>query len=327
MVTTKHVTADRNNTWHAPSHEAVHGFGRPYARIAWGAIFAGTVVALAVQLVLTLIGGAIGLTTLNPATGESPSGTTLGIGAAIWLVISSLISFLVAGYVAGRLGGTFNGWLHGLATWATVTTFTILLLATAAGGLVGATSGLGAFAVGNSDKMSRTQLPPTVQHQIDQLTAQARQTADQTSAQAQQMMPENRETQARELGQRAAKNGAAGSGAASIGLILGAVAAAIGGKVGQRLPFGKTEVEEDDQTDSAAKATASINSEKLMLVSTTARRHATKRDNSKLSSEPRSKKRKSQLREKSAAASKSMELKPTALEGLSHGSPPPSSVG
>ena len=321
MVTTKHVTADRDII--ATSREAVHGFGRPYARIAWGTIFAGAVVALAVQLVLTLIGGAIGLATLDSATGQSPSGTTLGIGAATWLVISSLISFFVAGYVAARLGGTFNGWLHGLATWATVTTFTILLLATAAGGLVGAASGLGAFAVNNSDNMWRTQLPPAVQQEIDQLTAQARQTA----AQAGQMTPEHREAQTRELGQRAAKNGGAGSGAASIGLILGAVAAAIGGRIGQRLPFGKTEIEEEDRTDLAVKPAASVNSEKLTLIPTTARRHATKSDNSKLSSQPRAKKRKSQPREKPEAASKSMELKPTALEGLSHSSPPASSVG
>jgi hypothetical protein len=183
---------------------------------------------------------------MSPATGQSPSGAALGVGAAIWLVVSSLISLSLAGYVAGRLGGTFNGWLHGLAAWATVTTFTLVLLATAAGGLVGAASGLGAFAVSNSDKMSATGLPPTVQQQLDQLTAQARQTADQAAAQAQQSTPEQREVQARELGQRATKGGAAGTGAAAVGLILGAVAAAIGGKVGQRLPFGHVEIEEEE---------------------------------------------------------------------------------
>jgi hypothetical protein len=109
--------------------EALRGVERPFARISWGAIF-----ALATQLVLTLIGTAVGLATLNPATGENPSGTTLGIGAGVWLVISSLVSLFLGGYVAGRLGGTFNGWLHGLATWATVTMLTILLLTTAAGG-------------------------------------------------------------------------------------------------------------------------------------------------------------------------------------------------
>jgi hypothetical protein len=121
--------------------EALRGVERPFARISWGAIFAGAIIALATQLVLTLIGTAVGLATLNPATGENPSGTTLGIGAGVWLVISSLVSLFLGGYVAGRLGGTFNGWLHGLATWATVTMLTILLLTTAAGGLIGTASG------------------------------------------------------------------------------------------------------------------------------------------------------------------------------------------
>jgi hypothetical protein len=250
MVTTNHVTQNRDISWRATTHEAYLGYGRPFARISWGAIFAGAVVALATQLVLTLIGGAIGLATLSPATGQSPSGTALGVSAAIWLVITSLISLFMAGYVAGRLGGTFNGWLHGLATWAVVTTFTLVLLATAAGGLIGAASGLGAFAVSNSDKMTRTQLPPTVQQQIDQLTSQATQSADQAAAQAHQTTPELREAQARELGQSAAKGGAARTGAAAVGLILGALAAAIGGRVGQRLPFGKADIEEEDRTES-----------------------------------------------------------------------------
>jgi hypothetical protein len=224
--------------------KGVRGLERPFARISWGAIFAGTVVALATQLVLTLIGGAVSLAILSPATGQTPSGTTLGIGAAIWLIISSLVSLFVAGYVAGRLGGTFNGWLHGLATWATVTMSTILLLTTAAGGLIGAASGLGAFAVSSSDKMSLIQFPPAVQQQVDQLAAQARQSADQAATQAQQATPEEKAAQAREVGERAAKGGAVGTGAAAVGLILGALAASFGGRTGQRVLVREIEIED-----------------------------------------------------------------------------------
>jgi hypothetical protein len=46
-----------------------------FARISWGAVVAGAIIALATQIVLALIGMAIGLATLNPATGDSPSGT------------------------------------------------------------------------------------------------------------------------------------------------------------------------------------------------------------------------------------------------------------
>jgi hypothetical protein len=208
--------------------ETFRDFERPFARISWGAIFAGALIALATQLVLTLIGAAIGLATLNPASGQGPSGTTLGVGATVWVVISSLISLFLGGYLAGRLGGTFNGWIHGLATWATVAMLTMLLLTTAAGGLIGAASGLAGFAITTSDKVSRSSLPPAIQQQIDQLRSQVNQSVDRAATQAQQMTPEERE--------HAAKGGAIGTGAAALGLILGALAAAFGGSAGQRYP-------------------------------------------------------------------------------------------
>jgi hypothetical protein len=235
MIETNNMRGEREATFHTKSTaiEALRGVDRPFARISWGAIFAGAIIALATQLVLTLIGTAVGLATLNPTTGQNPSGTTLGIGAGVWLVISSLVSLFLGGYVAGRLGGTFNGWLHGLATWAAVTMLTILLLTTAAGGLIGTASGLATFAVSNTDRLSRTQLPPAVQQPIDQLTAQARQSADQAAAQAQQTTPEQKTAEARQVAERAAKGGAVGTGAAALGLILGALAAALGGKTGE----------------------------------------------------------------------------------------------
>jgi hypothetical protein len=246
MVQPNNMPASREGTLRTgdTTVEPFRGFDRPFARISWGAIFAGAIIALATQLVLTLIGAAVGLATLNPATGQNPSSATMGIGAGVWLVISSLVSLFLGGYIAGRLGGTFNGWLHGLATWATVTMLTILLLTTAAGGLIGAASGLGSLAVDKSDRVSRTQLPPAVQQQIDQLMAQGRASADQAAAQAQQTTPEQKAAEAREVGQRAAKGGAVGTGAAALSLILGALAAAFGGKTGGRYPVGEVYVDE-----------------------------------------------------------------------------------
>ena len=69
-----------------------------------------------------------------------------------------------------------------ISYWGNRSMLTILLLTTAAGGLIGTTSGLASFAVNNSDKVSRTELPPAVQQQIDQLTAQASVSADQAGS-------------------------------------------------------------------------------------------------------------------------------------------------
>ena len=226
---------------------------RATGRISWGSIFAGAIIALATQLVLTLIGIAIGLATLDPATGDNPSSTALGAGAGIWLVVSSLISLFIGGYIAARLAGRLNGWLHGLTTWGTLTLATLMLLTSAAGQLIGAASGLTNFAANHSDKASQLQLPPALQQQVDQLKAQASQSADQAAVQAQTMGPQTREAQARDVGQKAAKGGAVGSGAAALAMILGAIAAAVGGKVGQHDPRRSSHSDDGDEIQTPAR--------------------------------------------------------------------------
>ena len=231
-------------------------YERPNARISWGSVFAGAVIALAAQIVFVLIGLAIGLATLDPATGESPSGPALGIGGAIWLLLSTLLSLFLGGYIAARLAGRFNGWLHGLTTWGTLTLATLMLLTSAAGQLIGAASGLTNFAVSNSDKASRVQLPSGIQQQVDQLQTQASQSADQATTRAQATDPAIREAQARDAGQKAATGGAVGTGAAALAMILGALAAAFGGKVGQRnLRNGSFEYDPDDAHDNDHRST------------------------------------------------------------------------
>ena len=220
-------------------------YSRPVGRISWGAVSAGAIIALASQIVLTLIGVAIGLATLDPATAESPTGTALGAGAAIWLAVSSLISLFLGGYIAARLAGKVNGWLLGLTTWGTLTLLMLMLMTTAAGQLIGAASGLTNFAVGNSNKTSQLQLPPALQQQLDQLKSQTSQATDQAAAQAQATDPRMREAQARDAGQKAAKGGAVGTGTAAFGMILGAIAAALGGKMGQR-PFRRDVYDTDE---------------------------------------------------------------------------------
>jgi len=244
--------------------ESVRGFDRPFARVSWGSIFAGAVLALAIQLVLTLIGVSIGLATIDPMTSDNPSGAGLGMGALVWWSITSLVSLFLGGYVAARLGGTFNGWLHGLATWGTVTMATIFFLTTAAGGLIGAASGLGNFAANNSDKASQVQLPPAIQQQLDRLQTQTGQAVDQTATQAQQTGQQAQtavqqpgtqpiENQARVAADRAVKGGAMGTGGAAIALIMGALAAAFGGKTGQRHPGRLDDVDEYRTTGSSVK--------------------------------------------------------------------------
>ena len=92
-------------------------------QISWGAVLAGVVLTLAIQLILNLLGIGIGAATLDPGqgAGANPEASTLGIGAGIWFVVAGIVASFVGGYAAGRLGGkpkeSTAGW-HGLTTWA-----------------------------------------------------------------------------------------------------------------------------------------------------------------------------------------------------------------
>lgn len=102
-----------------------------FPAIRWGAVLAGVAVGISVQLVLTLLGIASGLSMTSVQQGEAP-----GTGALIWAGISMLVSALVGAYVAGRMSGLkrkTDGILHGVVSWA-VTTLLFVVLATSAGG-------------------------------------------------------------------------------------------------------------------------------------------------------------------------------------------------
>lgn len=110
-------------------------------RVSWGAILTGVVVALAVQVLLAMLGAGIGLATIEPTQqGDNPSATGMGIGAAIWWALSGIIAAFLGGWVASRLAGQPSreaGMLHGLAAWAVATLVVLYLVSSAAGSLIG----------------------------------------------------------------------------------------------------------------------------------------------------------------------------------------------
>ena len=108
-------------------------------RISWSAVFAGILVAIVTQMLLTLLGLGIGLGTIDPLQERNPT-AGLGIGSAIWYIISSLLSLFVGGWIAGRLASAprlFDGIIHGVLTWCLVTLLTIYFLTTTIGSIIG----------------------------------------------------------------------------------------------------------------------------------------------------------------------------------------------
>ena len=107
-------------------------------RLSWTAILAGMIVAIIVQILLSLLGLGIGLTAFSPATDSQPF-QGLGTGAGIWWIISVLLSLFSGGWVAGWLAHSYNqtdNILHGVLTWGLFTLISLYLLTSSIGSVI-----------------------------------------------------------------------------------------------------------------------------------------------------------------------------------------------
>lgn len=118
----------------------------PRDRVRWGPILAGLVSALSTLVVLSLLGAAVGLTaaTGDPAGGANAAANrnqNYALGAGIWAAISALISFFVGGLIAGRtagIRGKGNGWINGALVWAVALPLLLWLASSGATGFLNA---------------------------------------------------------------------------------------------------------------------------------------------------------------------------------------------
>lgn len=92
-------------------------------RISWAAVFAGVILVIVIQLLFSLLGAGIGMSTVDPLHGQTPEAEVLGLSAGIWWTVSCLIALFIGGWVASHLAGiprTVDGMLNGLLTWGIV---------------------------------------------------------------------------------------------------------------------------------------------------------------------------------------------------------------
>lgn len=150
-------------------------------KVSWGAIFAGVVVGLITQVLLTMLGIGIGIATLDPGTADNPTASSFSIGAGIWYVVTGIIAAFVGGYIAARLSGkttATTGALHGLTTWAFTTLLVLYLLTSAIGSLVGgAFSGVATAIGGIGQTVAQTAAPALANsNPLDAIEGQVRAT-------------------------------------------------------------------------------------------------------------------------------------------------------
>lgn len=87
--------------------------------VRWSAVFAGAAVAVALWVVLQLIGMGAGLTAVDLY--DDGSLRNVGVGTTVWSLIAPLLAMFAGGLVAGRLASTFDQKVaahHGLIVWA-----------------------------------------------------------------------------------------------------------------------------------------------------------------------------------------------------------------
>jgi len=157
-------------------------------RVSWGAILAGAVTALVIQLVLAMIGIGFGLSTVSAASlSDNPTAGTLSLGAGLWWAFSGIFASAAGGYLAGRLSGkpleTTAGY-HGLTAWAVTTLVVMYLLSSAAGALIGgafntvgtALGGAGQVIGGAAQTAARAAAPslPQLNNPLEALQRQVR---------------------------------------------------------------------------------------------------------------------------------------------------------
>lgn len=106
----------------------------------WPALLGGTVIALAIEVTLGLLGAGIGFSAIDPGSANGASAGGLGMGALIWWTSSSVLALAAGAYSAtlvARRRRAVDGVMHGLAIWGLTLLLTFYLLTSAVGGIVG----------------------------------------------------------------------------------------------------------------------------------------------------------------------------------------------
>jgi hypothetical protein len=118
----------------------------------WGAVIAGILAGFAAAVLMTTLGTAIGITTGQALAPDAASGASadpdalagLGIGAAVWLVLTAIVVGLVGGSVlahTSRPDRPYHPTTLGFVTWAGGIALAVLLAASGAMGLLGSLGG------------------------------------------------------------------------------------------------------------------------------------------------------------------------------------------
>ncbi len=121
--------------------------GPSESAVSWAAIFAGAVAAVALSLILFVLGSGLGLAMVSPWSGEGATTTGVAISSIVFLIVIQWVSSGVGGYMAGRLRTKwttasgdevfFRDTAHGFLAWALATLLVAGLMSSAITSAIG----------------------------------------------------------------------------------------------------------------------------------------------------------------------------------------------
>jgi len=220
----------------------------PLDRVRWTSVIAGFFTALCTIVVLTVLGVAIGLSTVDA---NNPTGFALGV--SIYGGIVALIAFFLGGFISARtaaVGGSGNGLLNGAMVWIITIPILVYVLGNGIGSLLGtaadlttkaATIGAQAIAPAVGQVAGEIAANPTtavtLQAGANGAGAEATQAVNSIPGQAQAVVA-TAQTQIQQVTpqdvERAAQNASTVAWGTLLALGLSAAAAIIGGLAGAR---------------------------------------------------------------------------------------------
>ncbi|MGA2244352.1 MAG: hypothetical protein ABSH48_05070 [Verrucomicrobiota bacterium] len=129
-----------------------------FPALCWQAIIGGTVVAIGIHILLTLLGMGAGLAAFSPRTDADPV-THFNEGAAVVWSACALVSLWFGGLIAGRYSRCWHaGFVHGILVWSLTLIVTLMLFSKGAGVILGG----GLKAIGEALGVGAATLTPAV---------------------------------------------------------------------------------------------------------------------------------------------------------------------
>lgn len=222
-------TADESRGW----------IGR-FSTISWKAVIAGVVLATASQVLLTILGAAIGLSAVEPRFVSGELSTAMDtaegmmMGAGVWWILTGIISLAVGGATAAHYSSSMravDGAVHGALAWATMLLLCGFMAGTDAAGLLAGSVGFAGMSMNKSASMAAPRTAePTISMRNDQSPDGARETRPAREARNPDGTPMN-EVQIREAVEKARGIAAKTAWWTFLSLTAGLGAAIVGGSL------------------------------------------------------------------------------------------------